>query len=154
MARGDGRTVVAVSVLVLSAAVSAMAQLGVTTESSLRDLASRIVTPAFPAEALADRRTGVAVAEMELDERGGVMKVDVLEAPSESIRREMLAALRQWEFARLALVQQRVRFKSRVTFYFAIVNGSGRVLSPSEAGYLGRWPRPADQPPSGRQQGQ
>jgi hypothetical protein len=125
-----------------AAPAAAASDIGLTTESSLRSLASRIVKPLYPPDDIRARRTGVAVAELDVDQHGRIARVTILEAPSTAIADAMTAALKQWEFGALAAAPRASGLRSRITFYFIVRNGVGLVQNPAEAGYLGRWPEP------------
>ena len=106
-------------------------------ESGLRNMAKSITKPEFPPEAIQLRQTGVAVAKMTIDENGKVAKVEILEAPSQSIATSVLTALSEWHFDPATMNGQPTGFTGKVTHYFVFQKGLPVVLSPAEAPYLG-----------------
>jgi TonB family protein len=112
-----------------------------TAEINLRRMARKRSQPIYPEDALRDFKTGVAVAEIHLDERGRVVGVDMLEAPSISIRNSVSEALEHWRFdPALDENGKPALLSGKLTFYFEIKDGKGIVFDPADAGYLGRWP--------------
>jgi TonB family protein len=72
---------------------------GFTSETILRRWALDKVRPQYPADAVSKGVTGVAVAEVVLGSDGSVEYAAILEAPSQSIGRAVLDAVRKWRFA-------------------------------------------------------
>jgi hypothetical protein len=66
---------------------------------------------------------------------GTVEQVTLLEAPSDSIGRATVDAVERWQFT--LITKKRVTVSGKLTFYFTLEGNKGRVLYPSEAGYIG-----------------
>ena len=107
-------------------------------EKSLRKIAKATTKPLFPEDAIRQRQTGVAVAKMTIDESGSVFKVEVLEAPNETIGASLTKALLEWRFEPNEINGRPTKLTGKVTYYFVFQNGKPVVLSPDEAPYLGR----------------
>lgn len=117
-------------------------------EGFLRQRAVRQEVPVYPEDAIRERKTGVAVAEIEIEPAGNVSRVTVLEAPSPSIEASVAGALRLWQFQPTSSQGGQVlKLRGKLTFYFVIQGGKGEVFSPGKAPYVGRWP----EKPSGKQ---
>jgi TonB family protein len=101
-------------------------------ELSLRKAATRVVMPEFPPEAIKRRVSGVAVIRILYDENGEVIKTKVLEAPDLLTGNAVLAAVKQWQFQPQKVNGEPVRIKSKLTFYFVIEGGIGRVVNPKQ----------------------
>jgi TonB family protein len=106
-------------------------------ESGLRRLANRVVLPEFPRDAIRARKTGVAVAVLDIDERGAVIKIETLEAPSPSIGAALSRALLQWSFTPPVSEGVPMKMHGKLTFYFLFQHGKPVVLSPDEAPFVG-----------------
>ena len=120
-----------------------------TAESGIRRLATQKPAPVYPAASIAQKRTGVAVAAIVSQPDGRVATVTMLEAPDEAIGAAMREALLKWVIAPMT-VQGRTDpygVSGKVTFYFRIEKGQGRVLSPEEMPG-GPMPEPAGGPPA------
>jgi hypothetical protein len=85
-------------------------------ERTLRSIASQGVLPAYPN---ASHACGVAVAEIQLDGKGRVTRVSLLEAPDSPIGESTINAISSWKFGSLdESAPPEVRFVSTLTFYF------------------------------------
>jgi TonB family protein len=124
----------AVSLLVLLMATSCTAPppcLDLTArEASIRDMAARKVMPAYPPEAANASASGVAVAQVHIDENGTLTSVEVLQAPHRSIAEATIAAVKQWEFKFPRNEAAPECFNSKLTFYFVIEDGKALVRDP------------------------
>jgi TonB family protein len=109
-----------------------------TSEAVLRASALKIVRPAYPLGAVQSRQTGVAVAQIYVDDRGLVGKVEVLEAPSPSIAESVREALGRWKFEP-EMDGRGVEVRGKITYYFVISKDKSAVLEPKDAPYVGRW---------------
>ncbi len=102
-------------------------------QATIRKQATNQVLPAYPADALRDHLEGVAVAEIEGNDEGKLIRVTILEAPSESITRSMIDALYQWKLPKTTYGGVTLRLVGKVTFYFFIRAGRGQVVTPEAA---------------------
>jgi hypothetical protein len=98
-----------------------------TSEVGLRMRAITTVTPSYPEASVKAGISGVAVAEVVASVEGGAPAFEILEAPDERIAAAVREALGKWKFPALQYATS-----SRVTFYFRIENGKGRVLNPQD----------------------
>ena len=106
-------------------------------ESGLRRLANKVVLPEFPRDAIRARKAGVAVAFLDINERGAVVKVETLEAPSPSIGAALSRALSHWSFTPPLAEDIPMKMHGKLTFYFLFQNGKPVVLRPDEAPFVG-----------------
>ena len=106
-------------------------------ESGLRRLANKVVLPEFPQDAIRARKAGVAVAALDIDERGVVVKVETLEAPSPSIGAALSRALSHWSFTPPMAEGAPMKMQGKLTFYFLFRDGRPVVLNPDEAPFVG-----------------
>src|SRR4051794_35847466 len=67
-------------------------------ELVFRKLINKFVMPVYPEGSLKRSEKGVAVAEVQLDEKGALIDVKVLEAPSGEIGNAVVDAIHQCEF--------------------------------------------------------
>jgi len=111
-------------------------------EFRLREHAIKSDLPVFPDDAIRDKKTGVAVAIVEVDTAGRVSEVTVLEAPAPSIEEALVRTLKLWRFKPFQLENGTpTRVRSKLTFYFVIQNNSRpAVYNSANAPYVGRWP--------------
>lgn len=93
----------------------------------LRGIATTAPTPAYPATSLERKVTGVAVAEILLDQKGQLLDVNVLEAPDDAISESVHDSLMRWKFRPIA-----IPMKGKMFFYFTMKGPSGSVESPDE----------------------
>jgi len=101
-------------------------------EISLRKLATKTVLPDFPEEAKKRGAKGVAVAQLEVDEKGDVAQVEVLEAPDPLIKKAVADATKQWKFKPSASSGEPVRIQGKLTFYYVIDRNEARVENPRQ----------------------
>ena len=106
-------------------------------ELRLRKLARKVVLPEFPPDAIRARKAGVAVAVLDIDEHGTVVRVETLEAPSPSIGTALSQALSHWSFTPPVLEGVPMKMHGKLTFYFLFQGGKAVVLSPEEAPFVG-----------------
>jgi TonB family protein len=112
-----------------------------TSEQVLRAHATKVVRPAFPADASRHQQTGVAVAEVHLNPAGLVSQVEILEAPTPSIAQSVSEAVAQWQFTPFTMSSgEPMLLSAKLTFYFEMKGGKGVVLNPADTGYVGKWP--------------
>jgi len=98
-----------------------------TSEVGLRQMAVTTVTPSYPEGSVKAGISGVAVADVAASVEGGAPAVEILEAPDERIAAAVREALGKWKFPPF-----QYGMSSRVTFYFRIEGGKGRVLNPQD----------------------
>jgi len=103
-------------------------------ETTLRSSAIRIIQPTYPAQSIADRSEGVAVADLELAGDGSVRTVTMLESPDSEIAREITTVLKQWRFSITSAGGGKAdpQVRGKVTHYFVLDGAVGLVLSPNE----------------------
>jgi TonB family protein len=112
-----------------------------TWEPILRSTAIKSVRPKCPQDAVHNRLTGVAVAQVFLTIDGNVDRVEILEAPSPSAGEAVSEAVVGWRFRPPAPVAGRpLRRSGKLTFYFVTKDDRCSVLYPTETFYIGRWP--------------
>lgn len=103
-------------------------------ETTLRSSVIRIIQPTYPAQSIADRSEGVAVADLELAGNGSVRTVTMLESPDSEIAREITTVLKQWRFSITGAAGGKAdpQVRGKVTHYFVLDGAVGLVLSPNE----------------------
>ena len=102
-------------------------------EKSLRKIATHVVMPDYPEEARKRGDKGVAVADLEIDGKGDVVYLDVLEAPDVLIKQAVLDAVKQWKFSPTTIGDSPVSVRGKLTFYYIInEKGVGRVENPRQ----------------------
>lgn len=104
-------------------------------EDGIRQSASKTVMPVYPEDALKKREQGVAVIELQFDEKGDVVETTVLEAPSKSIGDAVVIAAKQWKFVPTKRKRDGtpVSIRGKLTFYFEIdKDGKGLVQNPKQ----------------------
>ena len=99
-------------------------------EGILRKKATKSVMPKYPDEAQKKGIQGVAVAQLYVDEKGDVIKAEVLEAPDSSTKQAVAEATSQWKFTPSTMKGEPIRFRGKLTFYFVIEDGEARVENP------------------------
>ena len=113
-------------------------------EQALRRKATKTVIPQVPSGLTRELRTGVVVSEIEVSETGDVTRVKVLESPGPLTERAVAEALVQWKFRPLRVggfEGEPSKVVGKLTFYYTYVRGNVVVQAPTDAGYVGRWPR-------------
>jgi TonB family protein len=149
--------IVTVACIVVSAGIgqepSTQPRAATTSEYGLRRSATVMPMPEYPAASVTARASGVAVASITFGTTGRTEIVDVLQAPDAHIDAAVKDALMRWEFTPLTGPDGVTRFavRSKLTFYFQIEGGKGRVLHPHEmpgGESLNAELRPRAQPPS------
>ena len=143
--------VIVLSLLVLPPLVAGARQANTITmaESSIRRVATKKPLPAYPAESVAKKSTGVAVASIASGVDGRMASVTVLEAPDDAIAAAVRGALLGWEIPPTKVMgrAQEYGIRGKVTFYFQIANGRARVANPEDLPG-GPKPEPASGPPT------
>ena len=116
----------------LVAAGSAGVPMAKMAEQSSRSLALVKPTPLYPGGSIENGVSGVAVAEILVNNDGLVDHVNVLQAPDLSIREAVRNALAKWEFMKVTPEEypDGISFSSKLTFYFELENGQGFVRNP------------------------
>ncbi len=99
-------------------------------EANFRKLAVKIIMPTYPEQSKKNGASGVAVIEIEIDESGKLSQTKVLEAPDKYIEKNVLSAIKKWEFKADSVNGKPVRVQSKLTFYFKIKQSVAYVLSP------------------------
>jgi TonB family protein len=118
-------------------------------EFTIRRVATKKPLPAYPPESVAKKRTGVAVAAIRSDVNGQVIEARILEAPDDAIGTAVRDALRTWTIPPMMVRggSEPHEVTGKVTFYFQIVEGRGRVSNPEDLPG-GPKPEPAGGPPT------
>jgi rhodanese-related sulfurtransferase len=100
----------------------------------LRPGVRKLVTPDYPQVSLGAGIHGVAVAQVRIAVDGHVNSVTILQAPDERIRTAVAQALAQWMFGPITLsdTKEPLEVTGKLTYYFVLAQGKGRVLSPEE----------------------
>lgn len=101
-------------------------------ETYLRKRATKTVTPGFPERAKKRGAQGVVVAQIDVNEQGEVAQVMVLEAPDPLIKEAVIKAIGQWRFNPPTIGGKPVRVRGKLTFYYVIERGKGRVDNPRQ----------------------
>ena len=143
--------VLLLSIIVTGAAQRVHTQAGTIAfqEVVLRRSAVTAPMPAYPAVLVARGTSGVAVVSVVTDVEGRVVQVRTLETPDPAIGAAVEAAVRQWTFTPAQVVGRGERYgvRGKLTFYFRIANGRGRVVNPQDM--PGGPQLPPGPPPSG-----
>ncbi len=118
-------------------------------ESSIRRVATKKPMPLYPAESVAKKSTGVAVAAIASGVDGRVASVTVLEAPDDAIAAAIRDALLNWEIPPTSVMGRSEQYgvRGKITFYFQITNGRSRVANAEDLPG-GPKPEPASGPPT------
>ena len=113
-------------------------------ELDFREMASRVVSPDYPIDAIRSGITGIAVADVHVAANGQVSAINILVAPSGSISRAMKEAVSQWHFnivsgrpGTAAAPRTALSRSGKVTYYFVRQGSQWKVLSPQESFYVG-----------------
>jgi TonB family protein len=99
-------------------------------EAVLRKAATTVVMPLYPSSSRKRGTQGLAVVELTIDEQGKVLNVKVVESPDEDIGNAVTTAVRGWKFAPLSADGKPIQLNGKLSFYFTIKNGKGRVSNP------------------------
>ncbi|HVF21761.1 MAG TPA: energy transducer TonB [Pyrinomonadaceae bacterium] len=101
-------------------------------EKTLRKFAKVVVMPNYPEDSRRKGSQGVAVALLNIDEEGTVKKVEILQAPDESIGNAVIKATQGWKFqpATEDSTGKAIRLSGKLTFYFKIVDKTAFVENP------------------------
>lgn len=110
------------------------AQVARTTELRLRAAATVSPLPEYPGASLKKNVGGVAVAAVRIGVDGRVEEVVILEAPDEHIAEAVRMAVTRWVVpSRMGPAGETARPRTgKLTFYFQIANGGGRVRNPAD----------------------
>jgi TonB family protein len=103
-------------------------------EMATRGQATSRPKPAYPTSSIAARSAGVVVVAIEGSTEGRIDRVEVLQSPDEAMATAVKGASSNWivsPFTR-GYPPEPVRFATKLTFYFRIVDGQGRVTFPDE----------------------
>lgn len=101
-------------------------------ETYLRKRATKTILPGFPEQAKKRGAKGVVVAQVNVNEQGEVAQVTVLEAPDPLIKEAVVKALERWRFDPPTIGGKPVRIRGKLTFYYVIERGKGRVDNPRQ----------------------
>ncbi|MFN2407673.1 MAG: energy transducer TonB [Pyrinomonadaceae bacterium] len=101
-------------------------------ERTLRKFAKVVVMPNYPEDSKRKGSQGVAVALLNIDEEGTVKRVEILEAPDESIGDAVIKATQMWKFQPVTedSTGKAIRLSGKLTFYFKIVAKAAFVENP------------------------
>ncbi|MGE5567430.1 MAG: energy transducer TonB [Rhodospirillales bacterium] len=110
-------------------------------EATFRRIATRVVHPTYPQEAITARVTGVVVVDVCVAAGSDkATSIRVLTAPNAAIGEAVKTAVSQWRFGTFSLMSDPGKlhaFASTVVYYFIEREGQWLVLSPSESFYVG-----------------
>jgi Gram-negative bacterial TonB protein C-terminal len=101
-------------------------------------LASYAPAPSYPQASIDRGVEGLAVAEVEVDARGHLTRLDVLDAPDVAITHAVESSVRTWKFktaAQLGLAEfanRDLHSVGRLFFYFRLNHGKGIVSVPGD----------------------
>jgi outer membrane biosynthesis protein TonB len=124
---------VTLGVLLMLVIGTAAAGQSSSSENNARRRLVRQVLPTYPPSLLKHRITGVTVAEVFIEPRGSVKEIHILQSPHPMISIAVVDALGHWLFTPSDSQRSMARIlKTKLTFYFDVVNGNGRVLNPSD----------------------
>lgn len=99
-------------------------------ENHLRTKAISSFMPRFPKAAKKARSSGVAVAQIIVNEFGQVIDVQILEAPHPAIGDAVKEALYRWRFTPFSVKGQALKVRGKMTFYFVNDKRGTRVENP------------------------
>jgi hypothetical protein len=102
---------------------------GMMVEGGIRKIASNTVKPIYPAEAVRRGIEGVVVARIRAGRDSRMERVDILQTPDPLLATAVTQALMQW---RIGSTGRSMALEGKVTFYFRLERGHGRVLNPEE----------------------
>ncbi|HVF54971.1 MAG TPA: energy transducer TonB [Pyrinomonadaceae bacterium] len=101
-------------------------------EETLRRYAVEVVNPSYPQRAVKRSAQGVAVIQLDVNEQGSVSRAEVLEAPDPLISEAVAAAVKKWKFKPPTIRGSAVPIRGKLTFYYMIKDGKGRVENPRQ----------------------
>lgn len=93
-------------------------------------MATETHLPSYPEDAKNNKITGIAVAELHINEANRIDTVKVIEAPSKSIAEAAKASILQWKFPPPRPGDTVICLRGKLTFYFVIENGKPYVKNP------------------------
>jgi TonB family protein len=99
-------------------------------ETALRRRIAKAVLPSYPEQLKKRKVKGVAVARLDISESGKVMKVEVLQFPDPLCIEAVIDAVSRWEFEPTTIGGERVRVRSKLTFYYVVDRKGARVENP------------------------
>jgi hypothetical protein len=103
-------------------------------EATLWTSASATVMPQYPPASVQRGSAGVAVTSLVIGADGAVRSANVLEAPDAEISRAVKNVLVMWTFQPVSVAGSTVPVEvvGKITLYFDVENGIGRVRTPDE----------------------
>ena len=101
-------------------------------EGPLRKLALSTPLPRYPQKSVRQRKQGVGVSQILVNEKGVVAATRILEAPDDHIAKAVEAAVKKWTFRPQTVKGKPVSVSGKLTFYFVIERAGARVVSPDE----------------------
>jgi TonB family protein len=101
-------------------------------EKTLRQFARIVVTPEYPDDSRRNGSQGVVVAQLNIDEQGVVSKVEILEAPDDSIANAVSKPTKMWMFQPAIddSTGKAIKLSGKLTFYFVIDSSGAYVRDP------------------------
>jgi TonB family protein len=102
----------------------------ISSEKGFRLNATHKVLPEYPDEALKAGAQGVVVLSLYHDGEGKAAYIKVLESPHPAISEATITAVRQWRWRLFVSGGIPRPVKGKLTFYFVIEGGAGRVEDP------------------------
>jgi hypothetical protein len=99
-------------------------------EPALRAAVLKSVTPKVP-EGFRPVSPAVAVVEVELTNKGELIAVGVLEAPTSRAATELQKAVQQWRFGQVG--GEPGHYRGKLTFYFVTIDGIAHVFGSNES---------------------
>lgn len=109
-------------------------------EVTLRRMATRVVTPKYPAEAVEAKIQGIAIADICVPAGGKVAVINEVRAPNERIAAEVTSSLLSWEFGPMWAEndpKHLFSYGGTIIYYFVHQKGQWLVLNPSDSFYVG-----------------
>ena len=118
-------------------------------EGGLRRSAISAPAPEYPRTSLDKQTAGVAVVAVIFGADGKTREVTVLEAPDAEIGQAVKNAVLRWTWNPVTISgrSEHMGGRGKLTFYFRIVAGKGRVVSPEVAPIRKSRPPAAGDPP-------
>jgi TonB family protein len=90
--------------------------------------AESVILPDYPLSSYKANHTGVAVVEVTVSATGKVTQTKVLESPDKPIADAVEAAVKRWSFHPLLVAGKPEVMKSRLIFYFRVVDHKSSVV--------------------------